>query len=209
MSGGVGAATFQPSLTGPCPCRSQTEKCKRLETGQTLPFFPPLFLPEIRCGLTAYISILASLGKRMQGSPRLPPPAPPPPLAEGSAHDAAAGEEALVGTGCLLPPLPAPQLHRPSQGARLGSPGAFGLLKAAHELEAAFGLCRPCVECFQDHVNISIKEDGKDTFAGTRHCVRAGSSERPTSLLPRLDDAHGCPSGLLGLFPRAHLTVCS
>lgn len=105
VSGGVGAATSQPSLTGPCPCRSQTEKCKRLETGQTLPFFPPLFLPEIRCGLTAYISILASLGKRTQGSPRLPPPAPPPPLAEGSAHDAAAGEEALVGTGCLHPPF--------------------------------------------------------------------------------------------------------
>lgn len=84
-------------------------------------FFFSLFLPEIRCGLTAYISALASLGKRTHGSPRLPPPALPPPLAEGSAHDAAAGEEALVGTGRLPrpPPLSCVALLRELGWARL------------------------------------------------------------------------------------------
>lgn len=99
-----------------------------------------------------------------------------------------------MGTGCLCPPHPSPQLRGPPQGARLGSPGARGLLKAAHELESDFGLCRPFVECFQDHVDISIKEDRKDTFARTRRCARAGCSEQPVSLPPCLD---GAPRGSL------------
>lgn len=187
----VGAATSQPSLTDPS---QKMHKAGNRSDLALFFFFFSLFLPEITCGLTADISILASLGKRMHSSPRLPPPALPPPLAEGSAHDATAGEEAPVGTGCLCPPHPSPQLRGPPQGARLGSPGARGLLKAAHELESDFGLCRPFVECFQDHVDISIKEDRKDTFARTRRCARAGCSEQPASLPPRLD---GAPRGSL------------
>lgn len=98
------------------------------------------------------------------------------------------------GLAVCAPPHPSPQLRGPPQGARLGSPGARGLLKAAHELESDFGLCRPFVECFQNHVDISIKEDRKDTFARTRRCARAGCSEQPASLPPRLD---GAPRGSL------------
>ena len=130
------ASTGDHSSNVRIPCGSQSRKCKSLGVGSAF-FFFSLFLSEIRFGLTAYVSIPASLGNEKQSSipartppasptPSFPlwPPPPPSPLpagTQGSVMMQLQAKEAQRGLSCHS--LLWPAMWPPARGGRLGGPG--------------------------------------------------------------------------------------